>query len=59
MMLQNPEPHVEEILVVAGDALTAKEQDAAYLKATGRRLPSVPDVVAKLLLALNSHTRNM
>lgn len=56
---QNPEAYVEAIIVVTGDALTTKEQDAAYKKATGHHLPSVPNAFAKLLLAVNSHTRQL
>ncbi|KAF8584823.1 NAD(P)-binding protein [Ramaria rubella] len=53
------EKHVGGIIIVVGDVLTTKEQDEAHERATGRRLPSVPDFVAKPLLALNGHTRDL
>jgi hypothetical protein len=59
LVAQNPESHTEKVIVVVGDVLAAKEQDVAYENATGRHLPSAPNVIAKLLLALNSHTRNL
>jgi hypothetical protein len=44
---------------MVGDVLTPEEQDAAYEKATGHHLPLVPNIVAKLILAVNPHTRNL
>ncbi|KAF8514794.1 hypothetical protein JB92DRAFT_2829879 [Gautieria morchelliformis] len=58
-VFRNPEAHSQKTIVVVGDVLTPKEQDVAYEKATGRHLPSVPNVVAKLILGLNSHTRDL
>lgn len=39
--------------------LTTSEQDAAYKRATGKHLPSMPNFLGKALLAINGATKNL
>ncbi|KAJ7166964.1 NAD(P)-binding protein [Mycena filopes] len=57
-VFKNPQEYTAQILVVAGDDLTISEQQAAYTRATGAAsLPAIPWLLARLLIALNSHTQ--
>lgn len=55
--VQDPDPNASKILALTGDILTASEQDAAYMRGTGRHLPSMPAFLGKVLLALNGGTK--
>ncbi|TFK61648.1 NAD(P)-binding protein [Pluteus cervinus] len=48
-----------QILVVGSEALTMEEQEEAYRNATGRSRPSVPSLVARGLVSMNSFTQGV
>ncbi|TFY76099.1 hypothetical protein EWM64_g7911 [Hericium alpestre] len=58
-VFKNPEPYEKKVLVITGDFLTMQEQQAAYQRATGRPRPAIPATLARILLAINSHTRDL
>jgi hypothetical protein len=35
------------------------ELEAAYKEATGRSLPAIPSILARILIAINKHTRGL
>ncbi|KAF8511254.1 NAD(P)-binding protein [Hysterangium stoloniferum] len=59
VVFRNPEKYVNQIIVVIGDALTVKEQEESYKRATGIERPTAFGFVAKSILALNAHTREL
>ncbi|KAJ6536650.1 hypothetical protein B0H10DRAFT_2257798, partial [Mycena sp. CBHHK59/15] len=56
-IFKNPENYRSQILIVAGEVSTTKEQEEAYKRATGKQLPSIPGFLARALIAMNSHTK--
>ncbi|KAJ6509187.1 NAD(P)-binding protein [Mycena vitilis] len=56
-VLKSPHNYLSQILVIAGEASTMEQQLNAYKKATGKQLPSIPGVLARPLIAFNSHTK--
>ncbi|KAF8808741.1 NAD(P)-binding protein [Phlegmacium glaucopus] len=58
-VLLDPEPHIHKVIVVVGDFLTTQQLFQAHENATERSLPAVPNFVAKPLLSLNGHTRDL
>ncbi|KIP04115.1 hypothetical protein PHLGIDRAFT_76496 [Phlebiopsis gigantea 11061_1 CR5-6] len=58
-VFKSPDANASKILVLTGDILTASEQDAAYVRATGKHLPSVPTFLGKTLLAINGATKGL
>ncbi|KAJ7181264.1 NAD(P)-binding protein [Mycena filopes] len=57
-VFKNPQEYTAQILDIAGDDLTISEQQATYTRATGAAsLPAIPWLIARLLIALNSHTQ--
>ncbi|KAJ7616126.1 NAD(P)-binding protein [Roridomyces roridus] len=51
--------YASQIMVVSGEITTMSQQDKAYREATGKYLPSIPKPIAKLVIALNVHTREL
>ena len=47
------------MIVVVGDALTTTELTEAYARGSGHALPSVPLVLARILLSMNKHTKDL
>ncbi|KAK7442796.1 hypothetical protein VKT23_016041 [Stygiomarasmius scandens] len=58
-VFKDPTPYKHEILLLAGERTTISSQNAAYKEATGRPLPSIPKFIARALVSLNSHTRDL
>ncbi|CAL1699637.1 unnamed protein product [Somion occarium] len=56
---QNPQSSTHKIFVVTSDILTPVEMDAAYVRATGKHIPSIPNFLGRLLLAINSATKEL
>ncbi|KAJ7121960.1 NAD(P)-binding protein [Mycena crocata] len=54
---QNPAKYTSQILTVSGEVSTVSEQEEAYRRATGKKLPSIPWFLARALIALNAHTK--
>ncbi|PAV19367.1 hypothetical protein PNOK_0430100 [Pyrrhoderma noxium] len=53
------EDYAKEVIVVIGDALTTTELTEAYTRGSGHALPSVPSAVARILLSMNKHTKDL
>lgn len=53
------EEHAGEEIVVLGDALTITELTEAYARGAGHSMPSVPSPVARILLLMNKHVKNL
>ena len=53
------EDYAKEVIVVVGDALTTTELTEAYTRGSGHALPSVPSAVARILLSMNKHTKDL
>ena len=53
------EDYAKEVIVVVGDALTTTELTEAYARGSGHALPSVPLVLARILLSMNKHTKDL
>ncbi|KAJ7899633.1 hypothetical protein B0H13DRAFT_2029710 [Mycena leptocephala] len=58
-VFRNPGKYTSQILVVCGEVTTMSQQEEAYKKGTGKRLPSIPRVLARTVIALNGHTREL
>ncbi|THH27971.1 hypothetical protein EUX98_g6234 [Antrodiella citrinella] len=58
-VFKNSDDASSKILVITGDILTAPEQDAAYLRGTGKHLPAVPNFFGRILLAINGATKGL
>ncbi|KAG7098121.1 hypothetical protein E1B28_000093 [Marasmius oreades] len=58
-VIQNPEPFKSQVLVLRGDDLTCPKQAEIYKKATGKNISSVPSIVAKGILGMNKHLKEM
>ncbi|KAH7927239.1 NAD(P)-binding protein [Leucogyrophana mollusca] len=58
-VFQEPEKYKHQELVVISDMLTMSEQDDAHKRATGRPLPAIPGILAKLLLMMNKSTKEL
>ncbi|KAJ6553042.1 hypothetical protein B0H19DRAFT_1211011 [Mycena capillaripes] len=56
-VFKSPQAYASEILAVVGEVSTMAEQEESYKRATGKKLPSIPGLLALLLLAINSHTK--
>jgi len=56
---KDPDANAYKILVATGDILTTKEQDEAYLRGTGKHLPTIPDFAGNLLLSRNQATKGV
>lgn len=56
---QRPVNIAYKVMVLAGDDLTMDEQDAAYVRATGKHMPTFPNFVGSFILAINSATKDM
>jgi len=58
-VFQSPEVYASQVLVIVGDILTTQELGDAYKEATGRAIPSIPRVLARILITLNRHTQGL
>ncbi|TCD61456.1 hypothetical protein EIP91_008413 [Steccherinum ochraceum] len=58
-VFKNSDAAASKILVLTGDALTSAEQDAAYVRGTGKHLPSVSNILGRVLLATNAATKEL
>jgi uncharacterized protein YbjT (DUF2867 family) len=58
-VFRNPAKYASQILIVSGEVTTMSQQEEAYKKGTGKHLPSVPRVLARTVIALNGHTREL
>ncbi|KAF9263788.1 NAD(P)-binding protein [Marasmius fiardii PR-910] len=58
-VLQDPEPYNKQIMILRGDNLTCPQQAEIYKKATGKNISSVPKIVARGILRVNPHLREM
>ncbi|KAJ7652862.1 NAD(P)-binding protein [Mycena polygramma] len=56
-VFKNPQNYVAQILVLVGEVSTLAQQEESYRRATGKHLPTIPDFLARTLIALNSHTK--
>ncbi|ESK96975.1 NAD(P)-bindingprotein [Moniliophthora roreri MCA 2997] len=48
-----------QILVAVGETSTIPQQEESYKAATGRTVPSIPTALARALIAVNSHTKQL
>ncbi|KAH8101418.1 NAD(P)-binding protein [Cristinia sonorae] len=58
-VFNNSNAAISKILVLVGEALTYSEQDAAYLRGTGKHLPSIPNILGRILIAMNGATKDL
>ncbi|THU81965.1 NAD(P)-binding protein [Dendrothele bispora CBS 962.96] len=58
-VFKDPDQFKHEILPLAGERSTISSQETAYRKATGHSLPSIPKFLARALISLNSHTKDL
>lgn len=56
---KNADSVAGKVLVATSEILTMKEQDEAYLRGTGKHLPTIPDFVGRLLLSRNEATKHV
>jgi len=56
---KDPDANVNKILVAAGDILTMKEQDEAYVRGTGKHLPTIPTALGQFLISINQATKGV
>ncbi|KAJ6526940.1 NAD(P)-binding protein [Mycena vulgaris] len=57
--LQNPAKYAAQILIVSGKVATMAQQEESYKKAIAQRLPSIPGFLARELITLNAHTKEL
>ncbi|KAL0576966.1 hypothetical protein V5O48_005008 [Marasmius crinis-equi] len=58
-VFQDPDQFKSKVLVLRGDDLTCPEQYQVYRKATGKKISSVPNLVARGILGMNAHLQEM
>ncbi|KAJ6537825.1 hypothetical protein B0H19DRAFT_1180988 [Mycena capillaripes] len=58
-VIRDPTKYASQILIVSGEVTTMSEQEESYKKATGKRLPSIPKALARVVIALNAHTKEL
>ncbi|KIK51682.1 hypothetical protein GYMLUDRAFT_181148 [Collybiopsis luxurians FD-317 M1] len=58
-VFRNPESFQYQVLCIVGERSTMKEQEESYKRATGRSLPATPSLIARGLIAMNKHTKNL
>ncbi|KAJ4470784.1 NAD(P)-binding protein [Lentinula aciculospora] len=58
-VLKSPQDFREQILCVVGECCTLKEQEESYKRATGRSLPAIPAFIARTLILINGHTKDL
>ncbi|KAG6815702.1 hypothetical protein H0H87_012086 [Tephrocybe sp. NHM501043] len=54
-----PEKYASQVLVVVGDICTMNQVQDAYTTATGRAIPSIPNLLARFIIRINGHTQNL
>ncbi|KAH8087139.1 NAD(P)-binding protein [Cristinia sonorae] len=59
LLFQRPIGVAYKILVVTSVDLTIPEQEAAYKRGTGKRMPTYPRILGKFILAINTVTRDV
>ncbi|KAJ7633621.1 NAD(P)-binding protein [Mycena polygramma] len=58
-VFQNPIKYASQTLIVSGELSTMGQQEESYKKATGKKLPSIPWLLARVVIALNAHTKEL
>ncbi|KAF9066744.1 NAD(P)-binding protein [Rhodocollybia butyracea] len=58
-VFKNPEIFHQQILCLVGECCTMKQQQEAYKRATGRSMPEVPGFIARMLIFINGHTKEL
>ncbi|KAJ7671205.1 hypothetical protein B0H17DRAFT_195578 [Mycena rosella] len=58
-VFRDPSKYTSQILIVSGEVTTIAQQEESYKQATGKRLPSIPGLLARALIMLNSHTKEL
>ncbi|KAJ7765083.1 hypothetical protein DFH07DRAFT_1015862 [Mycena maculata] len=58
-VFSNPNKYASQILTISGEITTITQQKESYRKATGKALPAIPWLLARSLIALNAHTREL
>jgi len=58
-VFKNSDTASSKILTITGDILTPSEQDAAYVRATGKHLPAISNILGRILIAINGATKGL
>ncbi|KIP07744.1 hypothetical protein PHLGIDRAFT_70511 [Phlebiopsis gigantea 11061_1 CR5-6] len=58
-VMQSPETYNGKTVTVIGDALTMDELQEAYKRGAGKAMPSVANIFARGIIAMNTHTREV
>ncbi|CCM00285.1 uncharacterized protein FIBRA_02315 [Fibroporia radiculosa] len=58
-IFRSPDKYQHKELVVIGEVASMSEQNEAYKRATGRPLPSIPNIFARILVAINKSTKDL
>ncbi|KAJ7463924.1 NAD(P)-binding protein [Mycena latifolia] len=58
-VFRDPSKYASQILIVSGEVTTMSQQEESYQKATGKQLPSIPKLLARIVIALNAHTKEL
>ena len=57
--MQSPETYNGKTVTVIGDALTMSEIQDSYKRGAGKTMPSVANIFARGIIAMNTHTREV